>query len=393
MSLPVGDTEPMPVSCATSSTTGDPISTGAPRSSASTVSRCTSPRSMGCGCTSCTYGARAAAGAAATGPRLARSLSGVPATAAVLGRPGGPRRRGRGLVQRCRAVAARVRLELRAARARRHRRDSPAVGAAHGRRARPFPVRRPRDRHRCVRHQPPRSRTVLAAPGCPRHAPAGAGHRPRPATDRGRTAILRERALVHETSQAYAHVQRTTPVTLGYALSDSPIGLAAWIVEKWRAWSDCGGEVEARFSKDQLLTNVCLYWFSRSVLSSLHSYADLSLATASISAGDVVHTDAPPGADAVPLPAGQLIDVPMPCCAVRDTTHHAAGRNARSVTCANGARRHEAATSSPARNPHYWPKTSAPSSCHCVPDEPPSGEADSRRTTTSGRGSQTNRCR
>jgi epoxide hydrolase len=139
---------------------------------------------------------------------------------------------------------------------------------------------------------------------------------PEPNLDRGpplteeEQRFLHERAVVHETSQAYAHLQRTAPDTLGYALVDSPVGLAAWIVEKWRAWSDCDGDVESRFSMDQLLTNVSLYWFSRSTSSSLHAYADLALASAATPVRDVVHHDAPPGADAAPLPEGRLIDVP-----------------------------------------------------------------------------------
>jgi pimeloyl-ACP methyl ester carboxylesterase len=55
---------------------------------------------------------------------------------------------------------------------------------------------------------------------------------------------------------AYALIQGTKPQTLAYGLNDSPAGLAAWIVEKFRAWSDCGGNVETRFTKDELLTHV-----------------------------------------------------------------------------------------------------------------------------------------
>jgi len=47
-------------------------------------------------------------------------------------------------------------------------------------------------------------------------------------------------------------IQGTKPQTLAYGLTDSPVGLAAWIVEKFRSWSDCGGEVERRFTKDEL---------------------------------------------------------------------------------------------------------------------------------------------
>nr|WP_284738364.1 epoxide hydrolase family protein [Methanoculleus sp. CWC-02] len=60
----------------------------------------------------------------------------------------------------------------------------------------------------------------------------------------------------------YAVLQGTKPQTLAYGLNDSPAGYAAWIVEKFRSWSDCDGDVERRFSKDELLTNVMLYWTS-----------------------------------------------------------------------------------------------------------------------------------
>jgi epoxide hydrolase len=60
----------------------------------------------------------------------------------------------------------------------------------------------------------------------------------------------------------YSKIQGTKPQTIGYALDDSPAGLAGWIVEKFRAWSDCDGDVERRFTKDQLLDNVMLYWLT-----------------------------------------------------------------------------------------------------------------------------------
>jgi len=72
----------------------------------------------------------------------------------------------------------------------------------------------------------------------------------------------------------YQRIQGTRPQTLGYALNDSPAGLAAWIVEKFRAWSDCGGDVESRFGKDDLLTNVMLYWVPQSITSSMRLYCE-----------------------------------------------------------------------------------------------------------------------
>jgi len=74
------------------------------------------------------------------------------------------------------------------------------------------------------------------------------------------------------TELGYFQIQSTRPMTLGYGLTDSPAGLAAWIVEKFRAWSDSGGDVEKRFTKDELLTNVTLYWVTGTAASSARIY-------------------------------------------------------------------------------------------------------------------------
>jgi len=71
---------------------------------------------------------------------------------------------------------------------------------------------------------------------------------------------------------AYALLQGTKPQTLGVGLNDSPAGLLAWIVEKFRAWSDCDGDPENVFTKDQLLTNVMLYWVTQTITSSTRLY-------------------------------------------------------------------------------------------------------------------------
>ena len=70
----------------------------------------------------------------------------------------------------------------------------------------------------------------------------------------------------------YFQIQSTRPMTLGYGLNDSPAGLAAWIVEKFRAWSDSGGNVETKFTKDDLLTNIMIYWVTESAPSSVRLY-------------------------------------------------------------------------------------------------------------------------
>jgi pimeloyl-ACP methyl ester carboxylesterase len=70
----------------------------------------------------------------------------------------------------------------------------------------------------------------------------------------------------------YSAIQGTKPQTLAYALTDSPIGLAAWILEKFRTWSDCDGDPDRSFSKDDLLTNIMLYWVTGAIGSSFWPY-------------------------------------------------------------------------------------------------------------------------
>jgi pimeloyl-ACP methyl ester carboxylesterase len=77
-----------------------------------------------------------------------------------------------------------------------------------------------------------------------------------------------------DTEYAYGAIQSTRPQTLAYALNDSPAGLAGWILEKWRAWSDSGGDPERRFSRDFLLTTVTLYWATATIASSMRDYYD-----------------------------------------------------------------------------------------------------------------------
>jgi microsomal epoxide hydrolase len=71
---------------------------------------------------------------------------------------------------------------------------------------------------------------------------------------------------------AYGHIQGTKPQTIAYGLNDSPVGLAAYIIEKFRAWGDTKGDVESRFSKDELLTTVMIYWVTESINSSMRGY-------------------------------------------------------------------------------------------------------------------------
>ncbi|MFF3152454.1 epoxide hydrolase family protein [Streptomyces sp. NPDC057910] len=72
---------------------------------------------------------------------------------------------------------------------------------------------------------------------------------------------------------AYAAMHRTKPQTAAFALTDSPAGLAAWIVEKLRAWSGCEGDIERSFTKDEILTNITLYWLTETIGSSMRMYS------------------------------------------------------------------------------------------------------------------------
>jgi pimeloyl-ACP methyl ester carboxylesterase len=77
-----------------------------------------------------------------------------------------------------------------------------------------------------------------------------------------------------QTEGAYAMIQSTKPQSLAYGLNDSPVGLAGWIIEKFEAWSDNHGDIENAFSKDELLTNLTIYWSTQTINSAIHLYSE-----------------------------------------------------------------------------------------------------------------------
>ncbi|WP_339314188.1 epoxide hydrolase family protein [Paenibacillus sp. FSL M7-0896] len=87
-----------------------------------------------------------------------------------------------------------------------------------------------------------------------------------------------EQLYIRNTSQwiaeegGYMQIQSTKPQTIAYGLTDSPVGLAAWIIEKFRAWSDCKGDLRQSFSEDELLTNIMIYWVTNTAGSSANLY-------------------------------------------------------------------------------------------------------------------------
>jgi pimeloyl-ACP methyl ester carboxylesterase len=115
----------------------------------------------------------------------------------------------------------------------------------------------------------------------------------KPTPEEQRYLVELNRWLKEETG--YSTLQATRPQTLAYALTDSPAGLAAWIAEKFRAWSDCGGDIDSVFERDHLLADISLYWFTGAIGSSFWPYYARW------------HGD-------WPIPAGATVDVPMGYC-------------------------------------------------------------------------------
>jgi pimeloyl-ACP methyl ester carboxylesterase len=111
---------------------------------------------------------------------------------------------------------------------------------------------------------------------------------PGAALDPEEQARVAATAQWYDTHGAYAHIQRTNPQTAALGLNDSPAGLAAWILEKFRDWSDCNGDLFTRFTRDELLTNVTLYWMTQTIASSFRLYMEGRLAPLQFKEGDFV---------------------------------------------------------------------------------------------------------
>ncbi len=112
---------------------------------------------------------------------------------------------------------------------------------------------------------------------------------------REESRFLEELQLWLKEETGYQWIQGTRPQTLAFALTDSPAGLAAWIVEKFRAWSDCGGDLESVFSRDHLLANISFYWLTGAIGSSFWPY--------------YARMHGP-----WPIPAGETVTVPTGYC-------------------------------------------------------------------------------
>ena len=94
-----------------------------------------------------------------------------------------------------------------------------------------------------------------------------------PLSDAERTYLVEQDAW-DQVERGYSAIQSTKPQTLAYALNDSPAGLAAWIVEKWRSWTDSNGDLDHRFSRQFLLSMLTIFWATGSITTSLRDYYD-----------------------------------------------------------------------------------------------------------------------
>jgi microsomal epoxide hydrolase len=97
--------------------------------------------------------------------------------------------------------------------------------------------------------------------------------------DQGR-ADYRETKAFREHGTGYQEIQSTKPQTLAYGLTDSPVGLAGWIIEKFHGWSDCGDDIEDQFDRDRLLDNVSVFWLTKTINSSMRLYYETDLSEA-----------------------------------------------------------------------------------------------------------------
>ncbi len=95
----------------------------------------------------------------------------------------------------------------------------------------------------------------------------------RPLSEAEKTYLERSEAW-WQREGGYKAIQSTKPQTLGYGLNDSPAGLAAWILEKWRSWTDSRGDLNGRFSREFLLTMLTIYWATQTITPSIRDYYD-----------------------------------------------------------------------------------------------------------------------
>ena len=98
-----------------------------------------------------------------------------------------------------------------------------------------------------------------------------------PRASRANPSVVESRVLeriknFERWGSGYHKLQSTRPQTIGYELSDSPVGQSAWILEKFHDWTDCDGHPENVLSRDELIDNIMFYWLTNSSASSARMY-------------------------------------------------------------------------------------------------------------------------
>jgi pimeloyl-ACP methyl ester carboxylesterase len=118
-------------------------------------------------------------------------------------------------------------------------------------------------------------------------------------------ALLARSQRVMASGTGYQAIQSTKPQSIAYGLTDSPAGLAGWIIEKFHAWSDCDGDLASVYSPDRLLENISIYWFTGTINSSMRLYHEAMSAGRSPLPG--VRVEVPTGHAAFP---GEIYPTP-----------------------------------------------------------------------------------
>jgi pimeloyl-ACP methyl ester carboxylesterase len=114
--------------------------------------------------------------------------------------------------------------------------------------------------------------------------PQGGGDAPLSAAEMAFQIAMAASASGGTSTHVGIHASR--PQTLGYGLNDSPVGLAAWLIDKFRMIADCDGDIESAISLDRLLTNVSVYWFSETITSAIRLYKEARLQPLKFATGE-----------------------------------------------------------------------------------------------------------
>ncbi|WP_332817415.1 epoxide hydrolase family protein [Sphingopyxis sp.] len=115
--------------------------------------------------------------------------------------------------------------------------------------------------------------------------PRASGNEPRTAEELAYDVRL---ARWQRDEGGYQAIQSSRPQTLAFALADSPVGLASWILEKYRTWSDCDGDVLSVWPRETLIDTIMIYWMTNTIGSSIRYYYEAARLRPALKAEDFV---------------------------------------------------------------------------------------------------------